>query len=247
MNLRKALRIDQPVCLAIVGAGGKTSALFRLARELPPPVILTTTTHIGVWQAQEGNRWVRGLDSLAELDAVESGVTIVTGDEIHNDRVSGLVAEDLDRLHGLAEQSGWNLLIEADGSKRLPLKAPGEYEPVIPGWVKTVIVVAGLTGLGKPCNNAYIHRAEIFARLSGLQPDQPVGEEALVRVLCDPQGGLKGIPKNARKVVLLNQADNPSSLAAATRMATSLLDHYDLVLVGCLKNDSEEEILTARE
>ena len=52
MNLVRALRLDDPQCIAFVGAGGKTSAMFQLARQYPPPVILTTTTHIGTWQAK---------------------------------------------------------------------------------------------------------------------------------------------------------------------------------------------------
>ncbi|GAP14697.1 probable selenium-dependent hydroxylase accessory protein YqeC [Longilinea arvoryzae] len=247
MNLRRALRLDRPACVAIVGAGGKTSAMFRLARELPPPVIVTTTTHIGVWQTQEGDRWVQGLDAFAESGAVEHGVTIVTGREIKNERVNGLAADELDHLHALAKEKGWSLLIEADGSKGLPLKAPGETEPVIPAWAETVVVVAGLTGLGKPCNNAYIHRPEIFSELSGLPPNEPVGEEALVKVLLHPSGGLKGIPQNTRRVVLLNQANDPSLMAAASRMSEPLLGSYDVVMTGGLKNKIEEEILAARE
>ncbi len=64
MNLRKALRLDRSAGVVIVGAGGKTSAMFRLARELTPPVIVTTTTHIGVWQTREGDRWAQGLADL---------------------------------------------------------------------------------------------------------------------------------------------------------------------------------------
>lgn len=40
--------------------------------------------------------------------------------------------------------------IEADGAKRLPLKAPGEWEPVIPEFVDLVIGVVGMDALGEP-------------------------------------------------------------------------------------------------
>jgi probable selenium-dependent hydroxylase accessory protein YqeC len=68
------------------------------------------------------------------------------------------------------------------------------------------VVVAGLSGLGKPLNHEWVHRPEIFSRLANLDLDAPVTSEGLVHVLSHPQGGLKGIPQSARRVVLLNQA-----------------------------------------
>lgn len=246
MNLKKALRLERSARVAVVGAGGKTSVIFRLAHELPPPVIVTTTTHLGLWQVHAGDRWIQGVDALAD-GRVKDGITVITGSEIRNDRVNGPTDAELDRLRTLADENGWSLLIEGDGSKGLPLKAPGKNEPVIPSWVETVIVVAGLTGLGKPCDNAHIHRAEIFCELSGLSLNEPVGEEALVQVLSHAQGGLKGIPENARKVVLLNQAEDPGLLNAASRMAQPLLRSYDAVLIGSLLSEPEDEIYTAAE
>jgi hypothetical protein len=51
MKLRQALRLSQAPCLALVGAGGKSTALFELARQFPPPVLLSTTTHLAIEQA----------------------------------------------------------------------------------------------------------------------------------------------------------------------------------------------------
>ncbi len=59
LTLAQALRLDHrpsripnsefriSTSVAFVGAGGKTTAMFQLARELTPPVIVTTTTHLG--------------------------------------------------------------------------------------------------------------------------------------------------------------------------------------------------------
>ena len=47
MNLAQALRLPPASSVAFVGAGGKSTALFQLARELNPPVIITATTHLG--------------------------------------------------------------------------------------------------------------------------------------------------------------------------------------------------------
>ena len=55
MQLIEALRLDRNARAALVGGGGKTTALFQLARELlsqSESVLVTTTTHLGDWQAQ---------------------------------------------------------------------------------------------------------------------------------------------------------------------------------------------------
>lgn len=247
MNLRQALRLDRPACIAFVGAGGKTSAMFRLARELPPPVIVTTTTHLGIWQTCLGDRWIQSLDVFADAGFAADGVMLVTGQVIKDERVAGLEPVEMDRLYAIARENGWSLLVECDGSRQLPLKAPAAHEPVIPTWVDQVVTVAGLQGLGKPCNNAYIHRAELFSKLTDLPLEEPVGEEALVKELLNPLGGQKGIPVSAQKIVLLNQADDEGLISAATRMAPALLSGFDAVLTGRLKDDTECEIIHARE
>ena len=59
LTLAKALRLDQVPAprVAFVGAGGKTTALFQAARELAP-CIVTTTTHLGAWQAEEADEHI---------------------------------------------------------------------------------------------------------------------------------------------------------------------------------------------
>jgi molybdenum cofactor cytidylyltransferase len=140
----------------------------------------------------------------------------------------------MERLHRLADQFSLPLLVEADGSRRLPLKAPAAHEPVIPDWVKTVVVVAGLSGLGKPLNHEWVHRPELFSRLADLDLDASVTAEGLVRVLSHPQGGLKGVPDGARRVALLNQAGTAELQAVAQRMAQPLLAEYASVVVADL-------------
>jgi molybdenum cofactor cytidylyltransferase len=235
MNLSQALRLSIAPSLALVGAGGKTTALFKIARELQPSLV-TTTTHLGAWQVKWSDAhiiWKTG-SLLPEIDlSIDAGITLITGG-LEGDRYRGLDADQLVKLKELAGLYDMPLLIEADGSRQKPLKAPAEHEPVIPGFVNTVIVVAGLRGLGKPLREEQVHRAEIFAGLSGLKINDSVTSEALSRVLTHPQGGLKNIPPNARRVLLLNQADNPDLQAEGQKLARSLLSDYDAVIISSL-------------
>jgi len=222
--------------IAFVGAGGKTTALFHLARELAPSVV-TTTTHLGDWQFSHADHHILltgdGLTSNRSLQFT-SGVTLVTG-SVDEDRLIGLNNRCIKWLHELSYNSNSPLLIEADGSRQKPLKAPATHEPVIPPFTDLVIVVAGLTGLDAPLTKRTIHRPEIFASLCGMEMGNKVTAQAVVRVLTHPNGGLKGIPESARRVALINQADTPGLLSIGGKMAQELLEVFDAVLVGTLQ------------
>ena len=237
MELKRALRVKKPVRLAFTGSGGKTTALFRLARELPPPVIITATTHLGVEQLGKADRHLI-LEHPRQLegweDELAQGVSAVTGARQPDGRTSGMEGERLEALREAAEKLGASLLIEADGSRQLPLKAPAEHEPPIPVWIEVVVVVAGLSGIGRPVDGGHVHRAEIFSELTGLAPGEAVTWEALRRELADPRGGMKNIPSGARRVVLLNQADNAELRGGAHDLAKRLIPPYHAALVGAV-------------
>ncbi|MGA2505411.1 MAG: selenium cofactor biosynthesis protein YqeC [Anaerolineales bacterium] len=242
MNLSKAIRLSNSVCLALTGAGGKTTGLFQLAHELSSrgePVIVTATTHLHVDQIKlADSHWVAKIsDDLAGFEKDLHGVMLVTGPR-EGDRTIGVNPDVMSRLREFHESCHLPLLIEADGSRRRPLKAPAEYEPVTPEFVDKVLVFAGLTGLGKPLTNEYVHRPEIFARLSGLNEGDVITPEALVRVLTHPLGGLKNIPPGAKCVALLNQADTPVLQAQAKMIAGQLLPGYQAVIAASLNPPS---------
>jgi molybdenum cofactor cytidylyltransferase len=252
MNLAQALRLLPPPSLrdaspksfgfgggwegiALVGAGGKSTALFQLARDLPTPVIVTATTHLHVDQIRlADSHWIREKpEDLAGLEENLRGVMLVTG-PLDRDRTTGLNSHLISRLCEVCASHNLPLLIEADGSRQRPLKAPADHEPVIPEWVEAVVVVAGLAGLGKPLTDGFVHRPHIFARLSGLKMGENITHEALVRVLTHPSGGLKNIPSGARRVALLNQADTPEIQAQGKTLAENLLPTYHSVIIASL-------------
>ncbi len=237
MQLAKALRVSKSAVVAFVGAGGKTTALFRLAQELAPALI-TTTTHLGAWQAALANlhfAWEAD-EPLSEIDAsLGGGLTLVTGGlDQSTERFRGLTPPQLEKLRQLAGYHNLPLLIEADGSRQKPLKAPAEHEPAIPEFVETVVVVAGLGGLNQPLTDEQIHRAERFAELSRLKVGAPITVAGLVKVLTHPEGGLKNIPEGARRVALLNQADTPALQSQASEIGQALLIAFDSAVIASL-------------
>jgi len=140
----------------------------------------------------------------------------------------------------LAEEKECHLLVEADGSRRLPVKAPADHEPPIPQWVDMVAVSVGLSCLGKPVDDEHVFRTDNFLKLSGLTQGQILNSEAVVKVLSHENGGLKNIPSTAKRVAILNQVDTPAQHETAVAMADELLEVFDMVLVNSYKMATPE-------
>jgi molybdenum cofactor cytidylyltransferase len=197
---------------------------------------VTATSHLGNWQIPLADRHIIA-ETPSPIEAIEhglSGVILVTG-PFEGNRTQPVNQHVISWLREFCGYHSLPLLIEADGSRQKPLKAPAEHEPPIPEFVKQVVQVAGLSGLGKPLDEELVYKPERFARLSGLQPGKTISAEALARVLTSPEGGLKNIPGRARKVVLLNQADTPEQKSQAHAMVNALLSAYEAVIITSLQ------------
>ncbi|MBT3190245.1 MAG: putative selenium-dependent hydroxylase accessory protein YqeC [Anaerolineae bacterium] len=241
LNLAKALRLDHipPPRVAFVGAGGKTTALFQLAKELSP-CIVTTTTHLGAWQVGEADQHIiiRKPEDINQLEEIAfSGVILVTGEEKGN-RLTSLANESLAWLEQFCNYHSLPLLIEADGARKKPLKAPKEHEPVIPNFVGTVIVVAGLSGIGKLLSDENVYNAEIFAKLGKMEKGKKIAPDNLANLLMHEEGGLKNIPEKARRIALLNQADTSELQGIAGKLAKDLLPKFDAAITANLQQST---------
>lgn len=243
MNLIRALRLDtSPLpqyVISLVGSGGKTTALFKLARQLLATherIFVTATSHLGAWQTPLADHHIIAKDALSLEMLPTSGIILVTG-EIEKDRTKPVSEGILNWLHEKSKELLLPLLIEADGSRQKPLKAPADYEPPIPPFSNIVIHVSGLSVLGKPLVDQFVHRAEIFSHCSELPLGAMITPQAVVAALTHPQGGLKNIPPHAKRIALLNQADTPELQSIGGGMAKDLLGTFNSVIVGSLKRD----------
>lgn len=236
MNLFESLQQSEPLNVAVVGAGGKTTAIFQLARQVSGCAWVTTTTHLGTDQLHLADKHFT-INLAGDIDVpgwLAQKVSLLTGEQTPDDRVEGPNGVLLESIAALAKRNHISLIAEADGARSHPIKAPGEHEPVIPAWVNTVIVVVGLSALGKPLSAEWVHRPEPFARLSGILPGMPITLDGMIHMLFNPTGGLKGIPEKARKIVLFNQADTVILNYEDLSRMRKLLDKFDHVVVASL-------------
>jgi molybdenum cofactor cytidylyltransferase len=242
MKLKHALGLEGGEAVAFVGAGGKTSAMFELAAELAPPVLLSTTTHLGAWQANlaDQHHVIKSAEELIKINLNNVKTALLTGSISPDQRLSSVDPSILEAVHKHCQTHGYSLLIEADGARQRPLKAPADYEPIIPPWIDQVVVMAGLGGLGKPLDMESVHRPEIFAQLAGLELGEEIRAAHLAQVLGSPFGGLKGIPDGASRILFLNQAEGENHMAQGAGLALTLEDDFDRVLIGSLQRPHDE-------
>jgi len=241
MNLREALRTGRDEIISFVGAGGKTTAMFQLAHQLEPPVFVTTTTHLAFSQAQLADKHVETFPPAGthEFDEyLASGVVLFTTGITRGDRLKGLSDHQICELAGFTKNYHVPLLIEADGARSLPIKAPDAFEPAIPPCSSHVVVVAGLSGIGKRLDGDTVHRVEQFSLISGRPKGEMILPEDLGRVLCDPKGGLKNIPDNAKRTVLLTQAKGVDFQRVVSPIREMTTKKFDSVILAELKDQA---------
>jgi molybdenum cofactor cytidylyltransferase len=223
-----ALGITRDDVVALIGGGGKTAAMFRLAREIVDEggyALTTTTTRIFAAQIALAPAHVVAAD--ATRDRIVAALAdhrhvLVIGDAGPGSSRTGGVSLDLfSRLRAWCPHVC--ILNEADGSRMRPFKAPAEHEPVIPLETTLVVPVVGADVFGKPLDEEHVHRPELVSALSGAALGVPVTPEIVARVLAHPQGGLKHAPARARVVVLVNKVELLSDRKPAYETAAYLL------------------------
>ena len=243
MRLIDALDLRRSDVVAFVGAGGKTSAMFRLADELVASgwrVVTTTTTRIAQDEMAHAPQQIgvgpaiRLPETVARMVEQYQHVFLFTKVEA-DQKVHGFRPAWLDdNLAGVPFLDA--LLVEADGSRRLPLKAPLPHEPALPASATVVMPVIGLSALGKPLDDQNVYGAEMIYDVIGYPLESPITEQLLSAILVNPQLGLKNIPPGARVIPLLNQV-TAENLASARQVAEYVLTepHIERVLIGAVQ------------
>lgn len=209
MNLTQALRIERGAVVTFTGAGGKTTAMLRLGHELAAAglrVAATTTTRLGLDELDRFPRVLSESSPGAVVAALrETPFVLIVADRAPaQGKALGLEPE---RVAALSEAADV-VLVEGDGSRRLPLKAPGPGEPVVPATTTHLVCCIGLAALGRSLDETTVHRPERVAALTGSALGAPITPATLARLLLHPDGPGRGAPPTARRYLLANGADS---------------------------------------
>jgi molybdenum cofactor cytidylyltransferase len=214
--------------VALVGGGGKSTAMFRLAREVVEKggrAITTTTTRIFGAQIALSPAHVPAADATRERVAAAlatHGQVLITGPtEPASGKAESVSLDLFTRLRAWFPDACF--LNEADGSRMRPFKAPAAHEPVIPVETTLVVPVVGADVFGKTLDDDHVHRPELISQLSGAPLGTPISPEIVARVLAHPEGGCKSVPAGARVVVLINKVESLPDRTPARETAERLL------------------------
>ena len=149
-------------CIAVMGAGGKTTAVRSLAHRLSGfSVLWTTTTHI--YPAAPGDcRLLLRAPAPDTLTAALREPGIVCAGTPAGEKLTALSPAAWVAACKAADY----IVCEADGAHRLPLKLHRTDEPVLPAETTHVLIVLGLSALGRPVG-------EVFRQKGGGNPFPP--------------------------------------------------------------------------
>ncbi|MBX6762871.1 MAG: putative selenium-dependent hydroxylase accessory protein YqeC [Rubrobacteraceae bacterium] len=205
MKLHEALEIRAGDVVAFAGAGGKSGAIIGVSAEFAGEgarVLVVPTTKMFLEEAAKIGP-VLTSENLSELrdrvgEAFGVSRAVVAGSTLlSKERVGGVEPSWVDELRTLADV----VLVEADGARRRLIKGTAEHEPVLPGSVTLTVAVGNVEALGKPVDERYVHRPEIFSELTGVGAGHTITASAFARALA--QGSLGRVPEGCRKAVLI--------------------------------------------
>jgi molybdenum cofactor cytidylyltransferase len=228
VTLLEALGMKRDEVVALVGGGGKSSAMFRLARETVErggTAITTTTTRIFGAQLRLSPAHLPAAsvtrEDVAAALAAHGQVLVIGATDAETGKAEGVSLELFRRLRAWCPDAC--ILNEADGSRMRPFKAPAAYEPVIPPETTLVVALVGADVFGKTLDGEHVHRPELISALSGAPIGAPITPEIVARVLAHPDGGRKGVPGGARFVALINKVETLPDRTPARETAARLL------------------------
>ena len=226
------------VYVSIVGAGGKTTLLYLLGNHLQEAgfkVLLTTTTMVYYPDSDEN------INNLTFWGSKIIEIEYKQGFEQDKRKIKGF---DKEEMECFVENGQFNdfdfVLIEADGAKRMPIKAPNENEPVVISFSDIVIGVVGLDSLGKAINEENTHRPAELIKVFNKDFGDIIIENDIKNLVLSENGLFKNSPVLAKKVLVLNKADTAEMIKSGEKIIDLLmngLNGYSNSMVSNFKID----------
>ena len=224
MKLHEALGISSGDVVAFVGAGGKSGAILTVCEGLLQAgmkVLVAPTTKMLLGEADRigplvtsedaGELLTKSENALSEAPAVVAGSGMIS-----KNRVGGVDPAWIGGLANLADV----VLVEADGSRRRPIKGTADHEPALPSASTLVVAIANVRALGKPVGDEHVHRPEVFSELTGIGPGQSITPGAFASALA--HGSLASVPQKTRTAALITGVDPGRTMSKASVITREL-------------------------
>ena len=224
-DIANALGLGDHELVSLVGGGGKTTVLFALGTQLFGTVVLTTTTKMGR-DRTGGHEPLLAPSDETLLGGLADRRVALAWRAVSDHKALGVRPQVCDRWFGLAD----HVVVEADGSRRMPFKAPLDYEPVVPSQTTTLVACVGAAALGGVISEQ-CQRPERVAAVAGCSPVDLLTPQRLAAVLVSDQGSRKDCPPSARFAVVINQF-RPTHMSFVDELVELVGDATTLVCIA---------------
>ena len=245
--LSESLGLRKREVISLAGAGGKTTLMFCLAKELflaGKKVVTTTTTKILEPTSEETLSLFINMDEeelkqfvFKHLDEYRQ-ITIAR-ERLGSGKLKGVSSDLANDLWRSGEID--YVIIEADGAAGRPIKAPREGEPVIPSSTTLVVAILGVDGVEMEINEENVFQAERVSRLTGISMGKKMTDEAMAVLVTHPEGIFKGAPSSSRVIAFLNKVDIPEGVVKAKGIAQKIIERkhpkIERVVLGQLRHE----------
>ena len=224
--------------VCVVGAGGKKSVLYQLAREHRGRFALTATVHTTVFPGELGLQSIVDDDAalrqrLREADPAAS-VTYACPSSKPG-RYAGAKPATIRAVH---DEGGFDAtFVKADGARMRWIKAPAPDEPIVVPGADVVIPVVSARAIGEPLGERVAHRVDRVAAVTGVAPGEILAPETVGRLLASEQGALyRAAGSRVAPVINMVDNDDKEELArAAAAAAIAMTSRFDRVVLCCLR------------
>ena len=213
--------------IALVGGGGKTTLLHALADQLTGSVVLTSTTKMG--SDQDRGRPVLLAPTTAAVIAAAKQSPVMVWKSVAGEKALGVTTACCDEWFGVVD----HLVVEADGSRGRPFKAPAGHEPVVGETTTTMISVIGADALGRVIGDQ-CHRPLRVAALAGCTPYERLSPAGAATVLLHDRGVRKELPCGARMMIAVTKVEQ-SNLAFVDELLAELKARSPSIAVAAIQ------------
>lgn len=208
-DLSSALDLGVHEHVAVVGGGGKTTLVHALGRQLTGNRILTTTTKMGFDQHSDLPVRLLSDGNFDPAEVGDEGGIVVVWGAIDEPVALGVDPTDCDAWFPNVD----HVIVEADGARRRPFKAPAHYEPVVPSSATMIVSTIGIDAIDAVIEER-CHRPDLVARLAGCRPTDRLTPELAAHVLTHEDGNRRALPSGARLVVAITKVEDGRAAGA---------------------------------
>lgn len=208
MDYINELNIDlnKKSVITVTGSGGKTTMISQLADQLLAAgkrIVIMTTTQIYLPEANNAITILSGI-VLVQLKLRYQGIVYAGKSIDSNNKLQGFSNEEISLIHKNPNIDF--LIIEGDGSKKLPIKGYAFYEPVVPDTTDILISIIGLNALGKVVSEESVHRIDKFEKITGKTSGSTIEKQDIVKLILSSEGYFKC--RGKKNYLILNQVND---------------------------------------